>query len=704
MISYLRGISSLNNWSNNHHSGQIATLLMLMMVAVLILILVTVNLGNISLQATNLSNAADSASLYLASQLATKSNMLWESLGRTTEKCKKGGFAGLIGAIIGAIIAIVAVVLAVPSGGTSLIGAAAFLGLQGTAAVVAAGAVGGAIGGAAGGAYAGTGVLQGAIQGLMIGAAIGGGVATGADLLGGGTVAGSGGTTVNVAVGAGGAVPETVILAPGAAVPASTTGIVSGSTTFASQTGAAIGAIGGGVLSPMSNIYMAVVADQMTSAAFSAAAKALSGLPEYDRYREGVFLQALSQTIDDPNKTQDIYDFDGDGDTQEKVPYFQYWWDRRTAELKGIVPTLKSLTQNFINAPLTDFQNSAKNQYTQICSTIDDQTICTAGPLSRQEVEGSDGALVELTRALEDAGYGISFYKPGKPPLDSLDCDECNPEEYYDEVDAVMGDLKNFVDIAQGLKEQDIYQLTSTWNSWIKWFYDPDSSDDYYDTLKKMIEGEDNFKGLNGWKDEIEDKRKQLPQCIYGQKDEFGTCAPGGGGASCVTNPPCQDGSFGTIDSDLVDEFSNVQNKIAEISADIQDFRTASYNFYTDMNKTYGLMATDYGGINPVTYNWKDSRGQHSVEAEVGPFKIARIVKKKSGGFLKKKICLKLVDYSDNGSNTWLRIIRNDPIDKEIKSGKVALGKWNPSPYKGKISRLSRTYYSYDKVGIYGKD
>ena len=91
MFRHLLKVISLKNLYDNSEKGQITTLLLLMIVGVLAFVLVTANLGNISTVTTNLSNAADSAALYLASQLATRSNQLWEELDRETEKCKKGG-------------------------------------------------------------------------------------------------------------------------------------------------------------------------------------------------------------------------------------------------------------------------------------------------------------------------------------------------------------------------------------------------------------------------------------------------------------------------------------------------------------------------------------------------------------------------------------------------------------------------------------
>lgn len=63
--------TSVKNLFHARAPGQIATLLVLMMVIMLIFIMITLNMGTVTLKTTNLSNAADAAGLYLASQLGT---------------------------------------------------------------------------------------------------------------------------------------------------------------------------------------------------------------------------------------------------------------------------------------------------------------------------------------------------------------------------------------------------------------------------------------------------------------------------------------------------------------------------------------------------------------------------------------------------------------------------------------------------------
>ena len=63
-----------------------------LMAGVLVFTLVTINVGQNIQHSTAMANAADSAALYLGSQLATKSRILYEQLGNRTKRCKRGKF------------------------------------------------------------------------------------------------------------------------------------------------------------------------------------------------------------------------------------------------------------------------------------------------------------------------------------------------------------------------------------------------------------------------------------------------------------------------------------------------------------------------------------------------------------------------------------------------------------------------------------
>jgi len=371
MFRHLLKVISLKNLYGSSEKGQITTLLLLMIVGVLAFVLVTANLGNVSTVTTNLSNAADSAALYLASQLATRSNQLWEELDRETEKCKKGGMLSLILAIV---IAIIAVVVTIFTAGAA---APAMFAMQHMVMLMIIGAIAGAVGGAAGAAIQGTSILTGALMGAVVGAAIGAcASAVGTAVYAAAPASTASATSTAVAVNAG--VDAVTMAAPTVVAP-----------TMSMQT-----AIGSATLSALgvgAKVYNEYVTQEMTFDAIRAGIKSINGLLEYDRYRESVFYQALSQTIDDSNKTDsdyvrlwydddgdgeleegenrhcrskdsgncDPWDSDGDGDKKEAVPYFQYWWDLRVRALKSIIPELEALTYLFLWGEASEGYNTA---------------------------------------------------------------------------------------------------------------------------------------------------------------------------------------------------------------------------------------------------------------------------------------------------------------------------------------------------------
>ena len=364
----IRKTASLKNLLTASCSGQIATLLTLSMVIVLIVIVATIKVGNVSNKATAISNAADSSALLLASQLSTKAYQLWDSLdgdpgdGKgTTEKCTKSSFLSLLLGAIFAIIAVVVMIILAPfTGGGSLAALAPILKM---AIFIAIAATAGAAGGAVGAMASGTNVLQGATQGAAIGAAIGG--------IACGTIG-----MMNPAF------FSTTTIVPMVAGMALSEATLAGSLTIATTTvsmAAAAGAIGTGVMGLGSALYKAGSEASALDKSLSEAARALNGLPEKDIYREQVFLNALSRTIEDQNTTKtmgickteektndegetyteytkcDPQDSDNDGDKDEIISYFSYWWGRRIKDLKKLFPKLQSRTQDLIKCD-TEYQ------------------------------------------------------------------------------------------------------------------------------------------------------------------------------------------------------------------------------------------------------------------------------------------------------------------------------------------------------------
>jgi len=657
----------LNNLKKAKPFGQVATLLILIIAAILIFTLIVANIGQVSNYATNLSNAADSASMYFASQIGTKSTQLSESLQKSCKNpvkcCVKTGLLSTILAIIVAIIAIVVSFFTFGAPAVTfvgfLMGGSTTLGISGAIVAIGAGIIGGAIGGAIGGGIAGTGALQGAIQGAAIGAAIGGGMALGAQ--------------------AGLSVSLTGI--PALGIPASALPSLA--------TSALIGAGLGATLAAASNIYTAYAKDAMIGDAMAAAVKALQGLPETDRIRESIYLQALSSTIDDPNKIADTYDSDGDGNTTEKVSNFQYCWDRRIVALKQGALQAYNQQQTVVTAFLRDANSPVQKFINAINQFLP--------YLNRMEVEGSDGAVIELLRTLENAGYPVSFWEPGPSaaelsawkawdPNACPSCEPPNPPAGYDEVDYAIDEVgSDFMDEIETLKEQTDDQLVYNWKAWVPWFYEPEgTSDSYYDSLDSLINGDNSSEpvriGLNGWVNEIERIRQGLPECVLGP--DF------------ITNPPCRsypsNPTFGTIDADLEDEFQNAKDVINNFIQSVQEFRQACAQFYQTMESLEGLVefgtsSCGLSGTNPITYAWDDSRGAHSIQVTLSSYNMPVIVKKKYGNWLKGKKCMELRYYQQDLNAA---IERQDPTDVNVG----VLGKWNPSS-GGHIRRSSTAQY-----------
>jgi ferredoxin len=382
-----------------------------------------------------------------------------------------------------------------------------------------------------------------------------------------------------------------------------------------------------------------------------------------------------------------------DGDYQEEIPYFQYWWDQRIDRIYGSsVADLRSHTEAFV-AELAAFREDMGEQY--------------AGPLSRQEIEGEDAAVVSLLRSLKDAGYDVSFWEPG-PTAEQLnawlescnacqECDECPqaPPAGYDEIDEMILFFQEFGEYAQAIEEQKIGQLASTWRSWVSNFYDPEGSDDYYDLFNEV----EVISKVQHWQSEIESVRNQLPECNYGNYDQNKTCTPCASQAACakacITQWPCKSGFFATVDEDLEDEFEAAQAALSSLISDVEQLRAMMEDYYTNMDAISNALSQRTE--NPLTYEWTDSLGDHSIRVEVGDFKVPWVKREKHGGFFKKKVCLKLQDYSDDGRNTWVSIERTDPQNTQVGN----LGFWN-RPGSGTVRRMSRAAFSYDYVELRG--
>ncbi|MDD5004883.1 MAG: hypothetical protein PHS93_00025 [Candidatus Omnitrophica bacterium] len=806
MMLHRRSVGLVNIFSQTGRgvSGQIATLLILIMVIVLVLILITVNIGEVAVKTTAITNVADASVLQLASQLSTRSRQLYESLGNQTKKCYQQGWVAVV---LAALFAIAAVVVSILT-----------LGIGTPLALVAIGALAGAIGAATGAAIQGmtiagskafwNTVLMGACIGAAIGAAAGVAIPAApamATVEGGGTAtvtaAADTASTVSVAA-AGGDVTVTITTAAGTtstmtvaagttatiALPAGATATVATSAgvtatvtatggatiTTAAAGGAAGGTAGGGApaapaaapaavpaapastpglgtqiwggiqaavhavdsaigwvaslpgqgldlmgLSSVSNAISSIGGEVLLtgskgaltvgealnmaasgygsyrdlqkmqndlSKAISSFVNSINSLGDRDAYREGTFLTALSQLVDDPNMTPsdlvvdcgsgpvtggDPCDSDGDGDTQESVPRFQFWWDRRIFELKQSLGTIFEGIKRFWdqdnNGAMPVFNTFLKNDAMAFLNR--GELDCAANP----------GPIVELFSTLENHGIDVSFWQPG-PTLEQWNnwvnsnenCEDesCSPmpDFGYDEVDYTMDTFKEFTRTVDAIQQQDLEAIASSWGFWMDWFYDPAqtapaSEGPYYALFDMILDGvpDTGFQeGLYSWLYVIQSIRNNLPDCTYG--------------AEGIINAPCKT----SIDADMEDEFAVAEAEIHYMIDRLEAFKVDIQTLYNDIDQAYANLnvSQEFGGINPVSYTWVDSRGQHSVQIQLpANFKIPSIrsFRQSSGwGDLSYKTCFQLENYNDDGSTTWVRVRRTDPSEKQVG----VLGLW----------------------------
>jgi hypothetical protein len=403
----------------------------------------------------------------------------------------------------------------------------------------------------------------------------------------------------------------------------------------------------------------------------------------------------------------DPFDIDSDGNTTEPIPCFQYWWDRRIAALREDLdlPSIPPELDRFFTA-LNTFRDQAQEHVEET--------------LARREVEGqgpygweNDGPVVDLARKLENPAereddstnhraYPVSFWEPW-PNADQIQtwldspCKDCDPPAGWDEVDAGILQLQEISDVAEGFRDPEGNPLT-TWEIWAPWFYNLESDADYWDTLGELVNGDtQGAKGIKGWQAELDAIRQSLPRCRCVRRDFFGReqrvpCTTRG---ALAENSPCEFArrrrGAATMDSDVTtDEFQMAEDALNALINDIEAFRQAAQTLATNL-------PASVDGPNPGIYRWQDSRGEQFVSVAVGPFRMPRIEKRKSGSFLRRKVCLRLEDYSDTGRFAWVEVSRSDPTHPVAKG----LWTWNPI---GVVSKRSRASYNgvLHQVGIAG--
>jgi len=732
-------------------SGQIATLLTLVIVVMLIMVMVVVNIGNTSLKATTVANAADAGALALASSLATSASQMRDTLGGTRH-CEKGG---LLGVVLAVVLAIAAVVVAIVTAGTTS-----------TLALMAIGAAAGAIGGFIGGHIMGLnakGVWKQTVLGAQIGAAIGSfasmfvsgpaanpeaieevsGIAEAGKEL---QDVGTWGKIWNNMKGAYDATIGRVVAGVGKGIAGLetwvNTTIIQPVANFVGNL-PVIGKVGKFIVNilgtevalkgsenaitlgealwnanEMSSTVQAIrgeAAEQKIKAnVYNKMASSLNKLSDRATYRENAFLSALSKIVDDPRTHPDVNDINNNGSFDDEIPYFAYWWDHRTTLLED---GYESAASSIVTPIRLFFENEVED--------LENDRVTTVVPnLGREERGETEGLVTELVRYLYNNGYSaqINFWQYG-PTQDQWEYwQTCNPEvpgqedcveEYlinngYDGLDLAIDEYYlRAVTVATAHRDLGYEALASQAfnieDSWLGWYYDDvtepgyeEEDDSSFGYVFDKIENGDpimGIVGMNSWKGQLESIENSLPECQY--DPVFGNIlnAP----LPCRSPVAWEPGIYyATIDTDPDDDFDPVYDAIDELLIISSNFRNEAEAFYTEIEQEYILHfddeLTEFGGAldSMITYDWYDAQNErHIVTVETKKFSVPYITDppKESGNWLCNKKCWYLRSHKDDDGSKT-----KIKVTREDPSEKATgiLGFWKT----GKIERSAAAKWS----------
>jgi len=298
---------------------------------------------------------------------------------------------------------------------------------------------------------------------------------------------------------------------------------------------------------------------------------------------------------------------------------------------------------------------------------------------------------------------------------------------YKDSVNYVYNELNGLSETGKQLiAELNTYgvnPLVATWNRWFPAFLDIETKTGLYYDLLEILNGDGDstsgFYGLKEWLTQLEEAEKKI-------KDEYSKC-----NKVCPTywedgekhidyakcyyaNPPCfTSAGQCSADTDLTHEINDTKAAVQEIIDGLEILVKAINDYYIEYKKAYANI-----DLNPAIYPWKDSRGDLSIIVEVGPYRFARIVPSRHGSILNRKVCATLFDYTDD-NRCWVKVSRTEPSNKDMgllgiwnpASGKTSASRGGKAPRGGAnaamnqdytITRTSKAYYSFDKVGLSG--
>jgi hypothetical protein len=470
--------------------------------------------------------------------------------------------------------------------------------------------------------------------------------------------------------------------------------------------------------------------------------KMLTGLSPRSSMREGIFLSALSKVVDDPTDTKpdlaidcdfdgelevggDPCDSDGDGNTAETVPYFQFWWDMRMREVKK-ADEVASAGSKGLKKVLEDWQEFIRER---VVRTLEWPLV--PGYLDRQEIERVDGSIIRFLRVIDTVGLpaatdggifgqqgepvslvGVPFWEPG-PTQDEYDNWKNNhstlPPDYmkdhgFDEVDYSVDNFKDQAETIAGLVLRvDPLQL------WVQGYcvllrvdplfiyafmipllyqdptqpgYDPTKDGSFYKALDRIINGSADFRGMRTWIGSINAVEDVLLECTI----DPNTGEPTNENFPCRhTQPtPKHPDYYATTDLDFDDEFVTAREQIQNIIIHTEKFMA----YLETLNNAYGP-----DQFNPVIYEWTDSLGDHKVTVQVSHFVIPGTRTEERGNWWSGEDCVVLKNSSDaKGDNTWVKVRREDTA---ANTPVGILGFWRNRP----IERTAKAPWSIYIVG-----
>lgn len=337
----------------------------------------------------------------------------------------------------------------------------------------------------------------------------------------------------------------------------------------------------------------------------------LDKLPLKLRLSEQAVFYTLINTVDDPAKVIDIYDYDEDEDTTDKIGRYGFWYAERVEklvkessseweEMAGFIPQLKDFAQD-----ADDFRKSFTEDSTR--PLIDES------PPPEE-----DGEFIILLEELKTV-----FEEEGKDLPVTFWVEDADNEQNFDQVDELSADLHVFYLWAMDLCEQGTEAIVQMSDAWIPQLYHPDE-EDWYDTWEKQIGR------IENWKPELYEVIEKLDEMIADLENQIAQ----------ETDPDRQAELQDDVDylRELKLRVSSAIETLDEFQHRLRDFNVAILEFYY---QSYN----EYGTKNQAIYSWDDSLGWHHVHVKVSKFKIPWIKVKYKHGFFKNYVYYYLMDY-----------------------------------------------------------